>query len=120
MRILVAVTNCWARRQRQEAIRNTWLKDIPPTIDVRFFLGRALGTVPPLKDDEVLVDVDDGYRSLPAKTRAICRYAFAHGYDWLFKSDDDAYVQLQRLERSSGFAGIGSHSRQRFGTAIAL
>lgn len=108
MRILVAVTNCWPRRQRQEAIRNTWLKNIPPTMDVRFFLGRTPGTVPPLKDDEVLVDVDDGYLDLPAKTRAMCRYAREHGYDWLFKCDDDTYVQLQRLERSN-FQSLGDY-----------
>lgn len=103
MKVLVAVTNCWMYRKRQEAIRNTWLKDVPSIMDVRFFLGRRpqpLMCDNGLKEDEVQVDVDDGYPGLPAKTRAMCRYAREHGYTHLFKCDDDCYVRLDRLVAS--------------------
>lgn len=102
MKILVAVTNCWMYRKRQEAIRNTWLKDVPEHVDVKFFLGRPPAGTPTdgsvkINPDEIIVDVDDSYTGLPAKTREMCRYALKNGYTHLFKTDDDVYVQLGRL-----------------------
>jgi hypothetical protein len=101
MKILVAVTNCWMYRDRQDVIRQTWLQNVPKEIDVRFFLGRKPGSLNWQKEyqlpDEVVVDVDDSYNGLPAKTREMCRYALANGYTHLFKTDDDVYVQLDRL-----------------------
>ena len=117
MKILVAVTNCWMYRKRQEAIRNTWLKNLPPNLDVRFFLGRVppgTMTTPELKSDEVQSDIDDGYPGLPAKTREMCRYAVANGYTHLFKCDDDTYVQLERLV-ASGFQGQGDYIGRKRG-----
>lgn len=118
MKILVAVTNCWMYRGRQEAIRNTWLKDIPEHVDVRFFLGRPMGAtkaaIDSKKDDEVFVNVDDGYPGLPAKTRAMCRYAVEHGYTHLFKTDDDCYVRLDRLV-ASGFQDMGDYIGRKRG-----
>lgn len=66
---------------------------------MRFFLGRG----EPQRDDEVILDVDDDYRSLCAKMRAACQWADAHDYDFVYKSDDDAYVVPERL-RLSEFA----------------
>lgn len=101
MKILIAVTNCWMFRKRQEVIRNTWLKNVPSCFDVRFFLGVGPNQKPEqLKSDEVFCQVDDGYNGLPAKTRAMARFARDNGYDWMFKCDDDTYVQLDRLAKA--------------------
>lgn len=113
MKILVAVTNCWMYRKRQDAIRNTWLKNVPENVDVRFFLGRT-ATPSEARPDEVHVDVDDGYPGLPAKTREMCRYALANGYTHIFKTDDDTYVQLQRLVES-GFQDMGDYIGRKRG-----
>lgn len=68
--------------------------------DVRFFLGE-LDLYDP-RPDECLLPVKDTYEALPSKTRAICRWALEHGYDFAFQCDDDTYVQPERL-LSSGF-----------------
>src|SRR5579859_2366308 len=118
MKILVAVTNCWMYRSRQDVIRRTWLKDVPSEVDVRFFLGRVpSGMAQPKTNpnlDEVWVDVDDGYTGLPAKTREMCRYALANGYSHLFKTDDDVYLRLERLV-ASDFAQLGHYVGRKRG-----
>lgn len=103
MRILIAVLTCHKMRARAHAVRETWASCFSATnegetsqahADLRFFLGRGPG---PQAPDEVLLDVDDGYFSLPAKSRAICCWAAERGYDYLFKCDDDVYVEPRRL-----------------------
>lgn len=83
---------CNAYRYRTQAQRETWANGIEGA-DLRFFLGGGEAQAA----DEVVLPVDDGYAGLPAKTQAICAWALANGYDYLFKCDDDVYVQPQRL-----------------------
>jgi hypothetical protein len=92
-KVLVAVATCHKYRARADAQRETWAKDIPEGMDVRFFLGGGQ----PERDDEIILPVDDGYNALPEKTRGICRWARTNGYQRLFKTDDDCYTQLNRL-----------------------
>lgn len=95
MKILIAIETCHAFRERTVAQRDTWVKDVRGA-DVRFFVGRGVPEAVPLPD-EVFLDVDDGYAGLPAKTQGICKWALGHGYDFVFKCDDDTYVQPERL-----------------------
>jgi GT2 family glycosyltransferase len=100
-RVLVAVVTCHKYRDRANAQRETWVKDVPDQMDVRFFLGRPAksGSGPrkkPLKD-EVWLDVSDGYQDLPAKVVAVCEWALKQGYDYLCKIDDDVYLRPERL-----------------------
>jgi hypothetical protein len=44
--------------------------------------------------------VPDDYDHLPHKVQAMCRYALAEGYEYLFKCDDDTFVNVDRLLRS--------------------
>ena len=62
-------------------------------MDVRFFLGGGEAQC----SDEVILDVGDGYKDLPDKVRAVCRYALASGYDGLCKLDDDVYLVPARF-----------------------
>lgn len=68
-------------------------------MDLRFFLGRGEAQ----RDDEVILDVDDGYNALPAKTQGICKWALEAGYDFACFLDDDVYARPERL-LNSGFA----------------
>jgi len=54
------------------------------------------------KPDDVLGHYPDGYAYLGAKRRESCRYALAHGYDYLFCCSIDVYARVERL-LSSGF-----------------
>lgn len=102
MKVLIAVITCHKYRERADAQRATWVKDAPPGADIRFFLGKGPAGYK-ARPDEVVLDVPDDYYALVIKVQAMCRWAHAHGYDYVYKSDDDAYVQVDRL-LESGFA----------------
>lgn len=97
---------------RVEGIRASWLKDVD--VDYKIFMGRppkrykevARGNVVGLeldkgfrapREDEVFLDVNDGYYYSAEKIRAIIRYALDKGYDRIVKVDDDVYVYWDRL-----------------------
>ncbi len=110
MRPLIAITSCHKYRDRADAQRETWLKDLPAdSADVKFFLGQGGAAQ---RDDEVILDVDDGYYGLVAKVQAICKWALEQGYEHMFKTDDDVYVQPGRL-LSSGYEAYDYAGRLR-------
>ena len=97
---------------RVEGIRASWLKDVD--VDYKIFYGRppkrykevARGNIVGLeldksfrdpREDEVFLDVNDGYYYSAEKIRAIIRYALDKGYDRIVKVDDDVYVYWGRL-----------------------
>ena len=45
----------------------------------------------------VQLNCDDSYQGLPEKIRAICRWAFDHGYDYVLKCDDDVVLSPEIL-----------------------
>jgi hypothetical protein len=67
-----------------------------PDTAVVFFVGEGSQ---PLEDsgDIVTVPAGDDYDHLPQKVRAFFRAALVEDFDWLFKCDDDTYVDLGRL-----------------------
>lgn len=75
---------------RLPAIRETWA-----TRDTKFFFGRGERDV---QADEVILDCGDSYYETAFKVQAMCQWALIHGYDGLFKTDDDTYVRPERLE----------------------
>lgn len=81
--------------ERRAACRETWLKDC--SVDYKFFFGAGYT---PVSDDEVVLDVPEGYVGLSLKFRSICQWALDHGYDYLFRVDTDAYVWVDRLLQS--------------------
>ena len=89
---------------RIAGIRETWAKDVSAfrNVDLRFFYGRPGVQSDDVQEDEVMLDVADDYVALPHKVKAIVEYALAHGYDYLFKADDDTFVYVDRL-MASGF-----------------
>jgi hypothetical protein len=95
MKILIAVMCCRFRQDYANAQRETWIQDIPKGIDYKFFFGSGMDREP--KEDEVFVECSDEYRGLPAKVWRAIQWAFANGYDYVFKVDDDVYVRPERL-----------------------
>jgi len=89
---LLAVTTCHTFRDRADAVRETWGTEVEDA-DVRYFLGRGQAK----HDDEVILDCEDGYHFLSAKTQLIRRWALEHGYTHLTKVDDDCYLRPERL-----------------------
>lgn len=93
MRLLIGIKTCHAFRDRADAQRKLWVKTAKG-IDIRFFLGGGVAQ----RDDEVILDCPDDYESLPAKTKAMCRWALENGYTHAFFSDDDCYIRPERLK----------------------
>jgi galactosyltransferase len=113
-KILFAVSSCFTfdygsqvyglhvagTNNRLQAVRETWGKDVAAfdNITLKFFFGRPDGGFlrEPLPD-EVFLDCPDNYESLTTKTRLICKYTIDEGYDFLFKCDDDTFVNVENL-----------------------
>jgi hypothetical protein len=102
MRILLAVKSCQRdmRDGAHQAIRDTWAKDLPPGVDVRFFIGG--GQPFSLEEDEAWLFVDDGYWELTHKTRGICAYMCNQNYDFVYLCDTDTYLIPSKM-LESGF-----------------
>ena len=101
-KVLIAVKTCEKYRHRAAAQRTTWAAGVRGA-DVRFFYGGNSNTATFKRNpDEVFLGCPDDYLSLPAKVRAICRWALQNNYTHAFMCDDDTYVQCDRL-LASGF-----------------
>lgn len=115
-----------------QAIRDTWLSDaLALGFDVKFFIGDGTSTgedesvlldsfnsrtevfqgkitedpnisLMPAKPDQVILNIPDGYIYSTYKFREACRWAFTHGYDYIFQVLTDTFVVPSRLA-SCGF-----------------
>lgn len=114
--ILVGICSCAGAFNRREAIRNTWMRHAAPGIECVFFLGRREQA---LREPDVLpLWVHDDYNHLPEKVLAFFRHALEHyDFDWLFKCDDDTWIDLDRLASlpDSRYELIGDMSLQTRG-----
>ena len=99
--LLIAVKSCWPDMLNgfHDIIRSTWGRDVK--CDLRFFVG-----TPPqsriIQNDEIVLDVPDGYHDLPYKTREILRRSRNLWYDFTLICDTDSYINYNKL-MSSGF-----------------
>jgi hypothetical protein len=82
---------------RMNACRNTWLSCVPdadsrlnPPLAYKAFSDAELGLDP------------NSPTVRPWRTKLMCKYALENGYDYIFRTDSDAYVWVNRL-LASGF-----------------
>ncbi len=96
-RILLGILHTPRMAERAERCRRTWLVHAPRQgIDYVFLVGGA-GEFR-RQGDVLYLPCPDDYASLPQKTRGFCQWALRHAdFDYLFKCDDDTYVDLARL-----------------------
>lgn len=95
-RILIAICSERNRIESREAVRQTWLSNLPEGMQYTFFAGGGS----PLSDepDTVICDVEERPDLLTRKVLAFYEQVMKHHeFDWLFRCDDDTYVSLQRL-----------------------
>lgn len=98
-RFLIAIVNCRSRQNWATAVRNSWMPTmLAAGADVKFFVGRGDTPV----EDCVELDCDDSYQGLPDKVREIIRWAYAQGYEYVLKCDDDVVLH-PKLILASGF-----------------
>lgn len=115
--LLIGICSCAKMSDRREAVRQTWFARIPIGVRAVFFVGNCAEQSEP---DVVRLDADDDYERLPAKVLEFFRYAIEHEkFDYLFKCDDDTYVDTERLTRlmSKGFELVGHDRMEASGFA---
>jgi hypothetical protein len=98
---LIAISSCgdFERNGNNQALRDTWLKDLVQAgLDYKFFFGVGQDA-PELADSVILPDVPDDYGHLTYKTRASLGWAHQEGYDFVFRCFPDTYVRVARLLR---------------------
>jgi glycosyltransferase involved in cell wall biosynthesis len=93
-KFLVAVVACHKNVAKVEEQRKTWMKSMYK-LDYKVFYGTGADREP--EADEVFLDVNDDYVSLPAKMKAIYKWALDNGYEYICKVDDDVFVEVPRL-----------------------
>jgi hypothetical protein len=104
VKLLVAVKSCNRDKANgcHQAIRETWGKDFPANVDVRFFVGSGGLSDDWLLTDEIRVNADDTLVALPVKVRKMAEWSVEHGYDYSYFCDVDTFVIPKRL-LASGF-----------------
>lgn len=118
VRILVGICSSIKTRERREAVRETWLSHPQSNIDCLFFIGDDSPLEEP-EQDVVVLRANDDYDHLPEKVLAFFRHALQYyDFDWLFKCDDDTYLDLSRLQSliEPGIDFIGDESLDRRGS----
>lgn len=95
--ILIFSCEAWRQNGVNQAARDTWIKDLDGRIEHRFVIGRQGELFRSARPDELIVDADDDYRSLPHKMQAARRWATANGYGYSFHCGSDTYVIASRF-----------------------
>lgn len=97
MKIIIGLKSCWKDKLRgcHDAIRETWGKDFAyQSADARvlFFMGCNFHSIQEPDHDEVVVQADDSYDGLPAKTKAIANWLCEQDTDHAFLCDTDTFL----------------------------
>ena len=113
--ILIAVISCDKNEHQAQAIRATWLQELPANCRVVFVYARP-GEPEELVGDRLYVDCQEAYEKLPQKMHRLFAYCARNlTFDYLLKVDDDSYVDIGRFlvfDKSRGdyigaFQGMG-------------
>lgn len=96
MKILIGVMACGSDscKQTQQLSRETWVKDAGHLGDFKFFIGRGNEK---LEDDEEMLDVSDSKECVTEKSVALLAWALHRDYDFIFKIDNDTYLNIDLL-----------------------
>jgi Galactosyltransferase len=99
MRLLIGIVSCQRYGDRRESCRRSWMQSVVrhPWVQALFVVGSAGASVPYQGGDTLFVPCADDYDHLPQKTLWLVQWATEHGFDFLFKCDDDTYVHVDRL-----------------------
>lgn len=104
-RILCAVVS-HALSRRREILRKTWVPSAEKHVDVRFFVGNENPDLP-LEEGVINLHCNDTHEGIPDKVREICRWAIRHGYEFMWKCDDDVQLRPDKLvENLSAFRAV--------------
>ena len=96
--LVICIYTCAKHQDEQQAIRDTWLKEvIKHNIPYFFVIGKP-SSRSYVEGDILYVDAPDTYEHLPRKTYKIFEYIYNYTfYSHVLKIDDDCYVNVDNL-----------------------
>lgn len=118
-RILVGVCSARMHHALRQAARETWMSRPVEGIEVCFFVGAGEDGFLAEESDTLGLNCEDTYEALPTKVKAFFSFALkTRKFDWIFKCDDDTYVELERLPSliSDDWNFVGNEFLLRRGT----
>lgn len=96
-KLMLIICSCMQHKALRQACRETWLSNLPPEVDYRFFVGSD-EALPDEPDVVNLPGVSDTYIGLPEKMMAAIEWAHKNlQWEYLGKVDDDTYLRVDRL-----------------------
>jgi len=99
-RVIIGILSCQKTGDRKRAVEATWLRDLPQKNVTAYFLVGRPGRPAELSGNTLYLDCPDTYLGLPEKVLAFLEYAHTHlEYDYVFKCDDDTYVDVGEWSR---------------------
>lgn len=96
MKILTTILTCSASQLRADACLDTWIQDIKPPHDYVFYGDKAQSQSMD-KTWNCTPDAGESRVRLPEKTYKMLIESLNHEWDFLFKCDDDTYVNFPNL-----------------------
>lgn len=95
---------------RINAIRATWGKDLVAwAVPYLILVGEGDGRI---EGDVLALDVSDNYESLPQKTLKLIEWVYGHtDFQYLYKIDDDCYLDVRRLFGNLSYRGHHYYGR---------
>lgn len=98
MKLLVLITTYRKNVARANTIQNTWAqKLIQNNIPYYFISGDTLDIEAPTI---TICDLKESYDQLPLKTYCVLRESLHYDYDYLIKTDDDTFLNIDLLDES--------------------
>ena len=96
--LVICIYTCAKNKDEQQAIRDTWLKEVIKHNIPYFFVIGQPSSRSYVEGDILYVDAPDTYEHLPRKTYKIFEYIYNYTfYSHVLKIDDDCYVNVDNL-----------------------
>ena len=96
MKILTTILTCSGTQRRANTCLNTWIKDVQAPHDY-YFYGDELQALTMAKTWNCTPDDGECRSRLPEKTYKMLTESLNHEWDFLFKCDDDTYLNFNQL-----------------------
>ncbi|MDB4348325.1 fringe family glycosyltransferase [bacterium] len=96
MKILTTILTCSLTQDRANACLDTWIRDIKSPHNY-FFYGDELQSKTMINTWNCSPDEGEHRRRLPEKTYKMLIESLNHDWDFLFKCDDDTYLNFNQL-----------------------
>jgi hypothetical protein len=121
VKFVIGALSAQTYEQRRQACLATWAKQNGrDDVEIVFLVGNGPSSLPAREGHLLRCPCPDDYQSLPQKTRWFCLWALLnYDFEYLFKCDDDTYVDIDRLLACGASADYVGHDIAGFASGGA-